>query len=80
MASRDAPELAHQPLICSNESGAFAFQPVSRPIPPLATQQTFVSLQAELTSLKCKHSGMREANAALLPATLERIFQSEATT
>lgn len=44
------------------------------PIPPLTTQQTFERLQAEVVALKAKHTAIREANAALLPATLERVF------
>jgi type I restriction enzyme S subunit len=44
------------------------------PTPPLATQQSFDRLQAEIAALKAKHSAIREANAALLPATLERVF------
>jgi type I restriction enzyme, S subunit len=30
------------------------------------------------TPLKAKHAAIRQANAALLPATLERIFSTEA--
>jgi type I restriction enzyme S subunit len=44
------------------------------PMPPLATQKTFNQLQAEIAKLKAKHAAIREANAALLPATLERVF------
>jgi hypothetical protein len=43
-------------------------------------QQAFDQLQALVATLKSKHIAIRNANAALLPATLERIFQSEATT
>ena len=46
------------------------------PMPPLATQKTFDRLQAEIAALKAKHTAIRQANAALLPATLERVFQS----
>jgi hypothetical protein len=42
-------------------------------------QQSFDSLQAEVTKLKAKHAAIRQANAALLPATLERVFSSEET-
>jgi type I restriction enzyme, S subunit len=49
------------------------------PVPVLADQQTFGRLQAEVKALKAKHTAIREANAALLPATLERIFHTEAT-
>jgi len=44
------------------------------PMPPLAAQQIFDRLQAEITALKTKHTAIREANAALIPATLERVF------
>ena len=44
------------------------------PTPPLAMQLTFDRLQAEIAALKAKHVAIREANAALLPATLERVF------
>ncbi|MCK0507493.1 restriction endonuclease subunit S [Aromatoleum anaerobium] len=49
------------------------------PMPPLATQQTFDRLQAEVAALKAKHAAIRKANAALLPATLERVFSSQTT-
>jgi hypothetical protein len=39
-------------------------------------QQTFNRLQAEIADLKAKHTVIREANAALLPATLERVFNT----
>lgn len=44
------------------------------PTPSLAVQQTFDRLQAEIATLKAKHTAIREANTALLPATLERVF------
>ena len=46
------------------------------PVPPLPIQQSFDRLQAEVTALKAKHAAIRAANAALLPATLERVFSS----
>jgi len=48
------------------------------PTPSLATQQTFDRLQTDITALKAKHSAIRAANAALLPATLERVFSEPA--
>jgi hypothetical protein len=51
-----------------------ALMAIEVPTPPLATQQSFDRLQAEIAALKAKHSAIREANAALLPATLERVF------
>ena len=44
------------------------------PTPSLNTQKTFDRLQVEVAALKVKHAAIREANAALLPATLERVF------
>ncbi len=44
------------------------------PVPPLRAQQTFDRLQGEVAALKAKHAAIRQANAALLPATLERVF------
>lgn len=44
------------------------------PVPPLKIQQTFDTLQAKIAELKAKHAAIREANQALLPATLERVF------
>ena len=47
------------------------------PLPRLAAQAAFNRLQTEVAALKDKHIAIRQANAALLPATLERIFQTE---
>ncbi len=47
------------------------------PVPPLAAQQTFDRLQADVAALKAKHAHIRQTNAALIPATLERIFSTE---
>ncbi|MBS0498779.1 MAG: hypothetical protein JSR74_00450 [Proteobacteria bacterium] len=47
---------------------------INVPMPQLTVQQTFDRLHAEVTALKVKHAAIREANAALLPATLERVF------
>lgn len=44
------------------------------PVPSLEVQQTFDALQTKIAELKAKHAAIREANAALIPATLERIF------
>ena len=44
------------------------------PVPPLAVQQSFDRLQAEVAALKARHTAIRTANAALLPAALERVF------
>lgn len=44
------------------------------PVPSLAIQQAFVVLQARIHALKAGHTAIRAANAALLPATLERLF------
>lgn len=47
---------------------------IAVPTPSLATQKTFGRLQSEIAALKSKHTSIRAANAALLPATLERAF------
>lgn len=44
------------------------------PVPPLPTQQAFDHLQSRITALKAKHAALRQGNAALVPATLERVF------
>ncbi len=44
------------------------------PIPSLATQRTFDALQAKVAELKARHVTIRQANEALIPATLERVF------
>jgi type I restriction enzyme S subunit len=46
------------------------------PVPPLATQQTFDRLQADVAALKAKHAAIRQTNTVLIPATLERIFST----
>jgi len=51
-----------------------ALMAIDVPAPPLPTQQSFDRLQAEVAALKAKHTAIRQANAALLPATLERVF------
>jgi hypothetical protein len=53
--------------------------PIQVPVSPVGVQQDFGRLQAEVSALEARHMAIREANAALRPATLERIFQSEAT-
>lgn len=50
------------------------------PLPPLAAQQAFNQLQAQVAVLKAKHAAIRQANAALLPATLERVFAASPAT
>ena len=44
------------------------------PMPLLAIQKTFDRLQDDIAALKAKYAAIRAANAALLPATLERVF------
>ncbi len=46
------------------------------PVPPLVAQQAFVDLQATVSSLKARHAAIHDDNAALLPATLDRLFTS----
>lgn len=56
-----------------------ALMVIEVPIPPLVAQLTFERLQAEIAALKAKHTAIRQANAALNPATLERVFDVEPT-
>lgn len=44
------------------------------PLPAPATQRTFDALQAKMVELKARHATIRQANDALIPATLERVF------
>lgn len=48
------------------------------PVPSPETQQAFDALQAKVAELKARHAAIREANAALVPATLERLFSAAA--
>jgi type I restriction enzyme S subunit len=50
------------------------------PVPHVLAQQTFDRLQTDVAALKARHTAIRQANAMLIPATLERIFSSEART
>jgi len=45
------------------------------PVPSITIQQEFNALQTKIAELKTKHAKIREANQALIPATLERVFQ-----
>lgn len=44
------------------------------PVPSPDTQRTFDALQAKVAELKARHATIRQANEALIPATLERVF------
>ena len=48
------------------------------PIPSVKAQQAFDALQAKVAELKARHATIREANVALVPATLERVFSASA--
>jgi type I restriction enzyme S subunit len=48
------------------------------PAPPLPVRQAFDQLQAQIAALIARHTAIRQANAALLPATLERVFAAAA--
>jgi len=50
------------------------------PVPSMAKQLELRAIYQHTPALKAKHAAIREANTALLPATLERIFQTEART
>jgi len=47
---------------------------VEVPLPPIATQYIVDALQTKVAALKARHATIRQANDALIPATLERVF------
>ncbi|MBS0318672.1 MAG: restriction endonuclease subunit S, partial [Proteobacteria bacterium] len=47
------------------------------PVPLMATQLKLREIAKYAKELKAKHAALRAANAALLPATLERVFAQE---
>ncbi len=51
-----------------------AFLRYEIPVPPLSIQQKVRELHQRVTALRASNMSVREANAALLPATLERLF------
>ncbi len=51
-----------------------AFLRYEIPVPPLSVQRKIRELHQRTTELKGRHAAIRAANAALLPATLERLF------
>lgn len=55
---------------------ASALMSIEVPVPLLAKQKAFGSLLAKTEELKARHNAIRAANAALVPAMLERIFKS----
>lgn len=50
------------------------FLNIELPLPHIDAQLKIVEMLKRQASLKVKHAAIREANAALLPATLERVF------
>lgn len=56
-----------------------AFLNYEMPVPSMATQLKLREAYRHTQALKTKHTAIREANAALLPATLERIFSTGVT-
>lgn len=52
------------------------FLNIELPMPLFDDQLRIVEILAKLTTLKAKHAAIRAANAALLPATLERLFST----
>ena len=49
------------------------------PVPLMDTQLTLREVHRQTQALKAKHAAIRQANAALIPATLERVFGAEPT-
>ena len=54
-----------------------AFLAYVMPVPSMATQLKIRAAYLRTQSLKAQHAAIRQANAALLPATLERVFSTE---
>lgn len=55
------------------------FLNIELPMPHLDDQLRILEILNRQAPLKAKHSAIRQANAALLPATLERVFSTQAT-
>ena len=53
-----------------------AFLAHAMPVSPMKTQLKIRDLQAQVQVLKRRHADIRKANDALIPATLENIFQA----
>lgn len=51
-----------------------AFLSYEMPVPSMAAQLKIREIYQRTQTLKTKHTAIRQANAALLPATLERVF------
>lgn len=51
-----------------------SFLGYSMPVPPMGIQRKVVELSKSVAALKAKHTAIRESNAALMPAMLERVF------
>lgn len=50
---------------------------ITVPVPPIAVQRSFDRLQADVSALKARHVAIRSANAALIPAILDKTFAGE---
>ena len=50
------------------------FLNIELPLPVLVDQHRIVEILKRQLALKSRHNAIRQANAALLPATLERLF------
>lgn len=50
------------------------------PVPPMSKQLELRAIYRHTQALKAKHDAIRQANAALLPATLERVFAASPVT
>lgn len=55
-----------------------AFLRYEMPVPSMATQLKLRDAYRRIQALKTQHAAIRKANAALLPATLERVFSAGA--
>lgn len=55
---------------------ADALMNIEAPLPCLEAQKEFALMLNRINELKTKHTKIREANQALIPATLERVFSN----
>ncbi|AVS60306.1 restriction endonuclease subunit S [Paracidovorax avenae] len=53
-----------------------AFLIYEMPVPPMVKQLELRAIYQHAQALRAKHAAIREANVALLPATLERLFET----
>jgi type I restriction enzyme S subunit len=53
-----------------------AFLNYEMPVPPMSAQLKIREMHRRIQQLKTSHKAIREANQAIIPATLERLFST----